>query len=249
MPAEDSLIVTTGWADGSIFDLKIAELLTKYGIKGTFYIPKPLFAHPLQRHDIVAIDEHFEVGSHTLNHVDLTKVPLSEAKKEIKGSKEYLDDLLGHSVSVFTYPNGKYNKNIKKLVKDSGFVAARAAKPSDFRPPSDPYEWPVTLLATNRAPLMALKFWFKNPIAIKGLLDWETRARLLFDKALKVGGIYHIYGHSLDLELYLEWDKLERVLDYISHREGVSYMTNGEAFQHRRGREGNRGKGVVGERI
>ena len=34
------LIVTTSWDDGSIQDLKLGELLMKYGIKGTFYIPR-----------------------------------------------------------------------------------------------------------------------------------------------------------------------------------------------------------------
>ena len=34
------LIVTTSWDDGSRLDLKLAELLEKYGISGTFYVPK-----------------------------------------------------------------------------------------------------------------------------------------------------------------------------------------------------------------
>lgn len=31
------LIITTSWDDGHPLDLKIAELLDKYGINGTFY--------------------------------------------------------------------------------------------------------------------------------------------------------------------------------------------------------------------
>ena len=104
--------VTTSWDDGSIFDLKIAELLNKYGVKGTFYIPKVLFAHPLDKHDILSLDKQFEVGAHTLNHVDLTRASLSEAKMEIEGSKAYLEDLLGHNVPMFCYPSGKFNQDI-----------------------------------------------------------------------------------------------------------------------------------------
>lgn len=224
------LIVTTSWDDGSIFDLKIAELLSKYGIKGTFYIPKSLFAHSLKRHDIIAIDEYFEIGSHTLNHVDLTKVSLSEAKTEIEGSKAYLEDLLGHKIYMLSYPNGKYNGVIKKKVRDAGYRAARTCNHGDFSLPSDPYEWQITLHASNGSPLTTLKICLKNHITIKALLDWEIRAKQLFDAALKKGGTYHIWGHSLDFEINLQWDKFERVLDYISNREGVSYMTNGEIF-------------------
>ena len=232
MRGQSSLIVTTSWDDGSIFDLKIAELLSKYGIKGTFYVPKSLFAHPLTQRDIRAIDEHLEIGAHGLNHVNLTKVSPPEAKKEIEGGKVYLEDLLGHNVCMFAYPDGGYNGNIKKMVRDSGFIAARTAKAADFNLPVDPYEWEITLLASDGSPLRTLKTCLRNRIAPKAILDWGTRARLVFDRALRLGGIYHIYGHSLELEINLEWNKLEGVLDYISRRGGVQYMSNGEIFQH-----------------
>lgn len=224
------LIVTTSWDDGSILDLKVAELLGKYGIEGTFYIPKSLFAYPLERHNILTLDKYFEIGSHTLNHVDLTKVSLSQAREEIEGSKAYLEDLLGHNVPMFCYPAGKFNEDIKKIVRDSGFIAARTTKHGGFNLPSDPFEWQITLYASRGSPTPALISWLKWRIATRGLLDWETQAKLLFDKFLEVGGIYHIWGHSLGFEMNLHWDKLERVLTYISHREGVSYMPNSEIF-------------------
>ena len=195
------LIVTTSWDDGSVFDLKIAELLTKYGVKGTFYIPKSLLAHSLKRQDLVAIDEYFEIGAHTLNHVNLTNVSPSEAKREIEGSKAYLEDLLGHKVYMLSYPNGKYNRAVKKMVRDAGFIAARTCNPRNFNPPSDPYEWQITLHTSNGSPLASLKIWSKNHLTIKALLDWEIRAKLLFDIAFKKGGIYHIWGHSMEFRI------------------------------------------------
>jgi len=237
MAVNNKLIVTTSWDDGTVYDLKVAELLSKYGVKGTFYIPKFYFDCALKEHDITEIDKYHEIGSHTLNHMILTRVSLSEAEKEVRGSKAYLEDLLGHKVDMLAYPNGEYNKHIKKIVKEAAFVAARTCKPGGFKPPSDPYQWKITMLASNGSPLMALKIWLKTPIALQGYLDWETRAKLLFDKALKAGGIYHIYGHAEELERKHQWDKLERVLDYISGREGVHYMTNGEIFQRRWRRE------------
>lgn len=223
-------IVTTSWDDGSIFDLKVAELLNKYGVKGTFYVPKSLFAHPLERNDILALDKNFEIGSHTLNHVDLTKVSLSEAKQEIEGSKAYLEDLLGHNVPMFCYPSGRFNQDIKRIVRDSGFIAARTIKRGSLDLPSDPYEWRVTSYLGKGSPYLTLTAMQKIFTSIKGVWDWETRAKLLFDRFLRVGGIYHIWGHALGFEIDLLWDKLERVLAYISHREDVAYVTNGEIF-------------------
>jgi len=228
----NQLIVTTSWDDGTVTDLKLAKLLDKYGIKGTFYISRSHLDSLLQNQDIVAIDRQFECGAHTLSHPDLTKVPLLEAKREIEDSKTYLEDLLGHTISMFCYPYGKYNEDVKKVVEDSGFIAARTCDPGGFNLPEDSYQWHITLYASNGSPLMALRIWWKFHLwKVSGLLDWESRAKLLFDLALERGGIYHIYGHSAEFERNNEYYKLDRVVDYISNREGVRYLTNGEVFR------------------
>jgi len=226
------LIVTTSWDDGTITDLRLAELLEKYGIKGTFYIATSFLDNPLSKKAILALDKKVEIAAHTISHPDLTKVSLLEAEKEIKDSKTYLEDLLGHSISVFCFPYGRYNDTIKKIVKDAGFIGARTCQTGGFNLPQDPYQWHITLLASNGSPLMALKICRQfNLWKVSALLNWESRARLLFDLALQRKGIYHIYGHSAEFEENNEWDKLEEVLDYISNREGTQYLTNGKIFQ------------------
>jgi len=232
MLTKNNLIVTTSWDDGTATDLKLVELLEKYGIKGTFYIYRSCLDDLLQEQDIVAIGKKFEIGAHTLSHSDLTKIPPSEAEKQIEGSRTYLEDLVGHSVSMFCYPYGRYNELVKKMVRSSGFIAARTCKHGDFDLPFDPYEWQITLHASNGSPRMTLRIWRKSGISIRSLIDWEIRAKFLFDLALKKGGIYHLWGHSVEFEENNEWDKLGRVFNYISNRSGVGYMTNGEIFQH-----------------
>lgn len=226
------LIITTSWDDGTISDLKLAELLDKHGIEGTFYISRSSTHNLLQQEDIAAIDKKFEIGAHTMNHPDLTRVSSSQVGKEIKGSKTYLEDLLGHPISMFCYPYGKYNDDLREMVKSHGFSGARTCEPGGLSLPRDPYRWHITLFASNDSPLMALKIYWKFRLwKISGLLDWESRAKLLFDLALEKGGVYHIYGHSEEFERNNNWDMLERVLDYISKREGTQYLTNGRIFQ------------------
>ena len=230
IPPKDSAIVTTSWDDGTITDLKLAELLEKYGLKGTFYIPN-FMENRLQETDIVAIGEKFEIGAHSVDQPDLTRVSISEARRQVEDSKKYLEDLLGYSVPMFAYPVGRYNEAVKKIVKDAGFIAARTCDPGGFNLPQDPYQWHITLLSSNDSPLMALKIWWRFRLwKVRALLDWESRAKLLFDLALEKGGVYHIYGHSAEFEQNNEWDKLEGVLNYVSSREGVRYMTNGEVM-------------------
>ncbi|MFC1977728.1 polysaccharide deacetylase family protein [Chloroflexota bacterium] len=235
MTERTELIVTTSWDDGTVTDLKLAGLLDKYGLSGTFYICRASSIPDLiSETDITALDKTFEIGAHTMTHPHLVGIPVAEASKEIQGSKAYLEDLLGHEVSMFCYPFGLYNDAVADIVKTSGFTGARTCQPAGFGLSSDPYRFGITLFVSDGSPLMALRIWLKARLLnIRGLFDWETRAKLLFDLASKKGGIYHIYGHSVEFEENNEWDKLERVFSYISNKAGGRYSTNGEVMRLR----------------
>ena len=229
MNQSKSLIVTSSWDDGHENDIKLARLLTKYNMKGTFYITKN-YKKPLLPEKIIEISNNHEIGAHTLNHSKLTEITLAEAEKEITGSKIYLETLLNHSVTMFCYPCGMYNERIKQLVKKSGFVAARTCKTGNFEFPPDKYEWQISMHLSNGSPLMTSKMILKNKLLLKTFFDWELRVKYLFDVAFNTGGIFHIWGHSWEFEEKNEWEKLERVFDYIANRKNILYKTNGQIF-------------------
>ncbi|MEX2284989.1 MAG: polysaccharide deacetylase family protein [Gemmatimonadota bacterium] len=64
----------------------------------------------------------FEMGAHTMHHVDLGKVHGAEAKREIEGSKQRLEQELGHEVELFSYPYGR-----KHQITDENRELVRAA--------------------------------------------------------------------------------------------------------------------------
>jgi len=224
------LIVTTSWDDGSILDLKLGELLTKYGIKATFYIPR--FSKritPMQNIDLLELAANHEIGAHTVNHAHLTLIPQSEAKAEIEGSKFYLEEILGKKVKMFCYPFGEYNEDTKQLVKTSGFSGARTVKFNGLKDIPDPYEFGITTAASNHQSDESGEIArYSRSVSIKSLSDWEVKAKVLFDLALSDGGIWHLWGHSWEIDDHNDWNKLERVINYVSHRPGVTYASNGE---------------------
>ena len=66
-------IVTTSWDDGHPLDLKLAELLGKYNIPGTFYIPPENSEREcLTPEGIHELSQYVDIGGHTLRHVCLT---------------------------------------------------------------------------------------------------------------------------------------------------------------------------------
>ncbi len=76
----------------------------------------------LERTQILEMSNYgIEFGAHTMNHVDLTKVEVAEAKQEIEGSRTTLEGILGKKVTAFAYPYGSVNETVKELVKKAGF--------------------------------------------------------------------------------------------------------------------------------
>jgi len=142
-------MVTTSWDDGHKLDLKLAKLLKKYGIRGTFYIsPKNREFREedfLSDDEIIKLNRDFEIGAHTMTHPRLTKISETEAFNEIIDSKKYLEDLIREEVQCFCYPGGAYNKKIKELVKRAGFIGARTTERPFTTIPGDLFELGTTI--------------------------------------------------------------------------------------------------------
>jgi peptidoglycan/xylan/chitin deacetylase (PgdA/CDA1 family) len=71
----------------------------------------------------------FEVGSHTLSHVDLTKkrvdeshqVYLERVREELVASKQIIDKELQQNTMSLAYPFGRYNETVLKLSDQAGY--------------------------------------------------------------------------------------------------------------------------------
>ncbi|HEA46458.1 MAG TPA: polysaccharide deacetylase family protein [Candidatus Pacearchaeota archaeon] len=63
------------------------------------------------------ISQGFELGSHSLTHCDLTKLPEISLKEELIFSKKWLEDRFKVEVTKFSYPYGRINETVKKLAE------------------------------------------------------------------------------------------------------------------------------------
>lgn len=84
----------------------------------------------------------FEVGAHTVNHVDLGKVNVAVAAQEINESKEQLEGRLARPVRLFAYPYGgkdQITDAANRLVREAGFRCCLSAYGGDVRPEDDVY--------------------------------------------------------------------------------------------------------------
>lgn len=230
--------VTTSWDDGHKLDMRLVALLKKYGIKGTIYIcPRhPEFQRKdlLSTQDILSISENFEIGAHTITHPHLTKIAISQANDEIIQSKFYLEELLQQEVTAFCYPYGDYNEEVKGLIKKHGYKLARTTKRYAFDNTDDAFELPTTFHTyTHYSDLYkVLSFSKFSPTMFKKCWDWEKLAMALFDRTYQIDGLFHLWGHSWEIERYNAWKKLEKVFSYIASKSDVIHKTNTEILRN-----------------
>jgi peptidoglycan/xylan/chitin deacetylase (PgdA/CDA1 family) len=72
----------------------------------------------------------FELGSHSVTHPHLNEVPADECFRELTGSRQTLEDILGHEVRHMAYPHGAFNENVKDLAYASGYYTAATCEPT-----------------------------------------------------------------------------------------------------------------------
>ncbi|NJM18543.1 MAG: polysaccharide deacetylase family protein [Richelia sp. RM2_1_2] len=81
---------------------------------------------------IMAADSLVTIAAHSKTHPpDLTKLSDEELVPEIVESKELLENNLGKSIRYFTYPTGKNDERVRKLVQEAGYIAALAMNDLD----------------------------------------------------------------------------------------------------------------------
>lgn len=235
------ILFTTSWDDGHPLDIRVADLMAKYGIAGTFYVPLenreglPV----LEPKDISELDSAFEIGSHTMTHCYLTRVEHEQARQEIEQGKRALEDILGKQVRGFCYPGGKYNSRIRRCVVDAGFDYARTVENFQVGFANDRYAIPTTLqLYPHNSMAYCSNFikkghWVKRaPMFWRSSIQSDLLLRLCqhvdfvcsnYDEA-----VLHFWGHSWEVDNIAGWGWLEDFFRFVSKREDLIMVRNCE---------------------
>ncbi|MFA7682068.1 MAG: polysaccharide deacetylase family protein [Candidatus Peribacteraceae bacterium] len=243
------MLFTTSWDDGYTLDVRIAHLLEQHGLKGTFYVcPKEQHDKTmLSEGEIRTLSKTQEVGAHSLTHQKLSLLSAEEALREIRGSKEWVEQVTGKSCNMFCYPKGQWNKSVKSLVQEAGFHGARTTQLWQFVC-QDPFAAPVSLQVVPFPfrksyrpiwkildPLGPLRASWKvlntNTIPLSARSSWLGMATALFDRALAdQRSLFHLYGHAHEIERFGMWDDLSRFCAHVQ-KSTVQCVTNSELIQ------------------
>jgi len=128
-------------------------ILKKYNFAATIFLVPGLIGQemnnaqkiPLKILDWPQIQEMHQSGlvdfqPHSLTHPRLDKISLEQVRKEIKESRKIIEERLNKTCSFFAYPFGKYNEEVKQIVKKEGFKAALSIKAGLVKEGDDVFE-------------------------------------------------------------------------------------------------------------
>jgi peptidoglycan-N-acetylglucosamine deacetylase len=228
--------ITTSWDDGHPLDLRLAELLHKYALPATFYIPLDNQLPVMTPAQVRELSSAFEVGGHTVNHCDLLTMPDKVTRREIIDCKSELEGICGRPCIAFCFPKGRFRRSHVKLVRDAGYRTARTVELMSTEKPhmQDGIAMVPTTLQVGPA-----GFWRVARNSTKrmrpmnflrqiryGKSSWVATAEVMVENVLSSGGVFHIWGHSWEIEQMGEWQNLERVFSLLAQGGSHAVFTN-----------------------
>jgi peptidoglycan/xylan/chitin deacetylase (PgdA/CDA1 family) len=66
----------------------------------------------------------WEIDAHTFSHPDLTRVSSAQLRREIAGSRRWIQNVFKQPVSFFCFPYGRYDDAVVAEVRRAGFLGA-----------------------------------------------------------------------------------------------------------------------------
>jgi peptidoglycan/xylan/chitin deacetylase (PgdA/CDA1 family) len=122
---------------------KASPILERLGMPATAYVitdrisgPDPSF---LTWGNLRALEQRgIAIGSHTVHHLELTRLGDEQALAELADSRRLLERKLGHPVQWFAYPGGAEDPRVVALVRAAGYVLAVTTEPGAVQSAADP---------------------------------------------------------------------------------------------------------------
>lgn len=189
----------SSWDDGHELDAILAKTLHTYKLPGIFYLPSH---SPMYYKISELLDLGFEIGGHTMTHpMDMKLLTEDEIDWEI-GSNKKLLELQGAVVTKFCYPRGRYDDRVIECLKKYKFRSARTTEVLNIWKNDDPFREKTSIHIYPRAE-------YKNR-------EWMDIAREYAAQASVNNGLFHLWGHSWEIDKLKQWDNLNEFLKWIN---------------------------------
>ena len=219
--------VTFSYDDGVTQDIRLIEMLNRYGLKSTFNINSELLGrqgqlvrenvnvshNKIAPEDVRRIYSGHEISVHTLTHPDLTRIERDEVIRQVEQDRLNLSELAGYEVVGMAYPGGgvNYSTEVADIIRSC--TGVKYSRTTELCSSFDRQE---------------------------NLYCFKPNAHHLdFDRIFDIGRqfirlkadkpqILYIWGHSYEFDIADTWGKMAEFCKYIGGRSDIFYGTNRE---------------------
>ncbi|MBQ3221709.1 MAG: polysaccharide deacetylase family protein [Clostridia bacterium] len=221
--------VTFSFDDGVTQDIRLIEILNKYGLKGTFNLNSSLlglqgelsFNNHVVRHDkipackVKEIYAGHEVAVHTLTHPNLTGLDEETIVYQVEEDRKQLSRLCGYEVVGMAYPCGGVNNDDRV----AGIIRTRTG-----------VKYSRTITSTEDFNLQSNYFRF-NPSVYYAQDNFEQIVDEFLATQSSEPQLLYIWGHAYEMDGGLiSWEKFEKICQKISGKADIFYGTNKEVL-------------------
>lgn len=222
--------VTFSFDDGVTQDIRLIEILNKYGLKGTFNINSGLLGLPgalnrdwgkvnhtkIKASEVKDLYAGHEVAVHSLTHPTLVGLDEETVIRQVEEDRKALEKLCGYPIVGMAYPNGPYDDVVVKAINENTPIRYSRTTESthSFAVQKE------NLLAYN--PTVYYKEDCLEEIIDKFLASESEEEQLLY-----------IWGHSYELDdknIVIDWETFERLCKKLAGHDDIFYGTNKEVL-------------------
>ena len=225
---EKKKAITFSYDDGVTQDIRLIELLNKYGLKCTFNLNSELLSknniltrngqrishYKIHKEDVKCIYEGHEVAVHTLTHPNLTKCNDNEVIRQVETDRLKLSELVGYEIVGMAYPCGNNDDRVADNIKNNTGV-----------------KYSRTISSNNCFDVQKNLYRF-NPTVYH--LEFEKMMQLgreFIELKPEIPKVFYIWGHSFEMDYGVDyWVKLEEFFKLISNKDDIFYGTNKEVL-------------------
>lgn len=222
--------VTFSYDDGVTQDIRLIELLNKYGLKCTFnlnseYLGNPGFLgwenrrishYKVHPEHVKVLYEGHEVAVHTLTHPNLTQQTDEEVIRQVEQDRLNLSELVGYEVVGMAYPCGGVNNDdrVAEIIKNHTGV-----------------KYSRTITCTGNFDLQDNLYRFNPSVYHRNFDEMMELGRKFVELKTDKPQIFYIWGHSYEMDFDSDnWNKLEDFFQLISRKDDIFYGTNREVL-------------------
>lgn len=214
---------TLSYDDGVESDIKLLDIINKYGLKGTFNLNSELIGDKgtwdfngykvrrLGKEEMQGLYKGHEIALHGCKHLNPTELSAEELHYEMAEDKAKLEKIFDQKIVGAAYAYGAYNDKVAEELRADGIFYARTVHSShNFKLQENLLEFYPTCHHDDEE-LFAL---------LEEFIAYEGEEPALF----------YLWGHSYEFDGNRNWDRLEEICKKVSGREDIFYAANQEAL-------------------